>query len=79
MQPRLVITIYSLPTHCLLTIYLLSAHWLLTAYSLSTYYAQLLEEIVTPAPELTGICIGPEQDALFVTEASTNSVYRIPL
>ena len=40
---------------------------------------KLLEEIVTPAPELTGICIGPEQDALFVTEASTNSVYRIPL
>jgi len=40
---------------------------------------KLLEEIVTPAPELTGICIGPEQDALFVTEASTNCVYRIPL
>ena len=39
----------------------------------------LLEEIATPAPELTGICIGPEQDALFVTEASTNVVYRIPL
>ena len=40
---------------------------------------KLLEEIVTPAPELTGICISPEQDALFVTEASTNVVYRIPL
>ena len=40
---------------------------------------KLLEEIATPAPELTGICISPEQDALFVTEASTNVVYRIPL
>jgi len=40
---------------------------------------KLLEEIATPAPELTGICISPQQDALFVTEASTNVVYRIPL
>tara|TARA_B110001452_G_scaffold173121_1_gene145078 strand:+ start:1784 stop:1984 length:201 start_codon:yes stop_codon:yes gene_type:complete len=40
---------------------------------------KLLQEIATPAPELTGITINPEGNALFVTEASTNSVYRIPL
>jgi len=40
---------------------------------------KLLEDIPTPAPELTGITVNPQQDALFVTEASTNEVYRVPL
>lgn len=40
---------------------------------------KLLQEITTPAPELTGITIDPEHKALFVTESSTNSIYRIPL
>ena len=40
---------------------------------------KLLQEIATPAPELTGITISPQQNALFVTEASTNTVYQIKL
>jgi len=40
---------------------------------------KLLQDIVTPAAELTGITINPQQNALFVTEASTNSVYKIAI
>ena len=40
---------------------------------------KLLQEIATPAPELTGITMSPQQNALFVTEASTNTVYQIKL
>jgi len=39
----------------------------------------LVQDIATPAPELTGITINPQQNAFFVTEASTNTIYRIPL
>jgi sugar lactone lactonase YvrE len=40
---------------------------------------KLLQEIATPAPELTGITMSPQQNALYVTEASTNTVYQIKL
>jgi sugar lactone lactonase YvrE len=40
---------------------------------------KLLQDIAVPAPELTGITINPQQNALFVTEASTNSIYRLPI
>jgi len=40
---------------------------------------KLLREIEIPAPELTGIVINPEGSMLYVTEASTSSVYGVPL
>ena len=34
-------------------------------------------EIATPAPELTGIVYEASTDSIYVTEASTNSIYRV--
>ena len=39
----------------------------------------LEESIAIPAPEVSGLCISPAGDALYVTESSTNTVYRISL
>ncbi|KAL3933752.1 MAG: hypothetical protein SGPRY_000147 [Prymnesium sp.] len=36
---------------------------------------KLVREIEVPAAEVTGIALSPEQDAIFVTEASTKSIY----
>ncbi|KAL1522353.1 hypothetical protein AB1Y20_017345 [Prymnesium parvum] len=43
--------------------------------SIISSFGKLEREIEAPAAELTGIALSPSQDAIFVTEASTNSVY----
>jgi len=40
---------------------------------------KLLFEMEAPAPELTGIALNPEGTALYLTEASTNTVYSCSL
>jgi len=41
---------------------------------------RLLAEVPTPAPEITGLLVGPKSASyLFVTEASTKSIYRLRL
>lgn len=35
--------------------------------------------IYVPGPEITGLCITPDQKSLIITERSTTSVYRAPL
>jgi len=36
-----------------------------------------LSEISVPAPEITGLCLTPDQRALVITEASSGSVYSV--
>mmetsp|Transcript_18345 Transcript_18345/g.42965 ORF Transcript_18345/g.42965 Transcript_18345/m.42965 type:complete len:288 (+) Transcript_18345:93-956(+) len=40
---------------------------------------KVVKEVSVPGAEVSGLAIGPEGDVLFVSEASTNTVYRIPL
>ncbi len=40
---------------------------------------KVLRELAVPAAELTGLALSPDGAALVVTEASTNTVYRVPV
>mmetsp|Transcript_7936 Transcript_7936/g.28248 ORF Transcript_7936/g.28248 Transcript_7936/m.28248 type:complete len:284 (-) Transcript_7936:94-945(-) len=40
---------------------------------------KIVTEVSIPGAEVSGVAIGPDGDALFVTEASTNTVYKLEL
>lgn len=40
---------------------------------------QVIGDIVVPGPEVTGLCLTPDQRYLLITEKSTTSLYRHPL
>lgn len=44
-----------------------------------TAEGELLEPIIVPGPEVTGLCLTPDQRHLLITEKSTASLYRHPL